>query len=67
MKYEQFNRRLEKVLEFIYQVEDRAKKELEIGQSKYIHKNPNLNSHPKLYDSNLAIREEKSLYSSSNI
>jgi hypothetical protein len=67
MKAKEFDESLDRILGFFYQIDSKAKQELETDQSKYIHQDPNLNSHPKQYDSNLDIPEEKSLYRTSNI
>ncbi len=67
MKAKKFDQSLDKILGFIYQLEDRAKQDLITNQSKYIQQNSNQNSHPKQYDSNLDIPEGKSLYRTSNI
>lgn len=76
MKDEEFNRKLEKILKQFEKIdkkireslqEEKTKQDLETNQSKYIQQNSNQNSHPKQYDSNLDIQEEKSLYRTSNI
>ena len=51
MKEKQFNRKLEKILRFIYQIEDKAKKELD----------------RKPYKHNMPISQDKSLYTNYNI
>ena len=57
MKTKNFDESLDRILGFIYQLESKAKKDLET----------NLNIQPKQYNSNLAIPEQKSLYRTDNI
>ncbi|MEM4245327.1 MAG: hypothetical protein QW404_00925 [Candidatus Nanoarchaeia archaeon] len=59
MKDKQFNKELERILEFIYQAEDKARKESETQQIKY--RSDRLGSNRK-YQHNINIAEEKELY-----